>query len=419
MPREFDFLVYGASGFTGKRVVPQLLATAPKGPDGKPLTFAIAGRNEAKLIVNASSTTIPVLVADVSNEEDLKAVFGRARVVINCVGPFRYYGESVVKAAIAAGTDYVDITGETEFVEKMCFKYHDMAVEKGVRVVHCCGFDCIPAEMGVVFTKEQYKGTQVPSTIEMFVRIKNGPSGGGFHYTTYEAAVQSFQGVNELRALRKQVNRPSIPAIGPKLVFNQKPHWDPRIKAYLLPFIFADPSIVRLSQQILLQHPTSPHPTNRPVQFAAYLVIPKLRYLIMVVMYMTVFNFLMKFDVGRKILLKHPKFFTAGLFSRTGPTPQQTKDMRFETKMISRGYSAPPANKSTEPDVNITTVISGQDPGYGGTSIMVVACAITTLLERDSIPTGVITPAVAFKQTKLIGRLREMGIKFEVEGKVE
>lgn len=132
-----------------------------------------------------------------------------ARVVINCVGPFRYFGAVVVDACKAAGTHYVDINGETEFVERMSVAYPPAPQSSSnPTLVSCCGFDCMPSDLGLLFVKQQFaKRGWVAATSEMFLSLVSGPKGAVINYATYESAVQSIAHVEDLRKFRKQVKR--------------------------------------------------------------------------------------------------------------------------------------------------------------------------------------------------------------------
>lgn len=246
--------------------------------------------------------------------------------------------------------------------------------------------------------------------------------------------VYDFSSVSTLQSLREYSNLPKLPKVpGPKLVFYKFPRWNPRIKAYTLPFFFADPSIVRLSQQLFLAGqaavPDQGNAVMPPtVQFTSYIVFSRLWPLILMICYGWMFNFLAATPWGRRMLLNNPERYTAGLFSRTGPTRQQIETTRFETTFITRGFStealravmAPPddgaAPVAQEPDVEIVTRVEGPEPGYDATPKIVVQCAYALIEEKGKgrVPNGVVTPSVAFWRTGLIKRLNDVGISFDV-----
>jgi short subunit dehydrogenase-like uncharacterized protein len=142
--RDFDIVLFGATGFTGELTATYLAEHAPAD-----CRWALAGRNSAKLEevrtrlarLNPACADLVLLHADASDPQSLKAVAESTKVVITTVGPYLLYGEALVAACADAGTDYVDLTGEPEFVDRMYLSYNARAVETGARIVHACGFD--------------------------------------------------------------------------------------------------------------------------------------------------------------------------------------------------------------------------------------------------------------------------------------
>ncbi|KAF9897705.1 hypothetical protein BX616_005122, partial [Lobosporangium transversale] len=234
-------------------------------------------------------------------------------------------------------------------------------------------------------------------------------------------AIHGFGNADQLRRLRRTANRPQIPKVGPTLAVNSKPHWVHKVAAYTIPFFFADPSVVRLSQQLVLQDKDLKSVQSPPVQFAAYICIPTFKALAITIFASTVFGLLAPYEFGRKILMKYPRLFTMGVFSHEGPSTQQLAETSFSETFFAQGFSkelrdkypkTPEALRQVEPDVSIITNVSGPEPGYIATPKMAVQACYTILLEKDLIPNGVLTPAVAFAKTKLIDRLQEQGIMF-------
>lgn len=165
MANRLDIIIFGASGFTGKHTIPYVYKLAQT--EGRSLSWGVAGRSEEKLKtilqeigknLETDFSSIPIITADVKDEESLKKMAERARIIINCCGPYRFYGEPVVKACIEAGTHHVDVSGEPQYMETIQLKYSKAAEEKGVYVISACGFDSIPTDMGVVFLQEKFEG---------------------------------------------------------------------------------------------------------------------------------------------------------------------------------------------------------------------------------------------------------------------
>ncbi|MER6043243.1 saccharopine dehydrogenase NADP-binding domain-containing protein, partial [Streptomyces sp. NPDC001856] len=176
--RPYDIVLFGATGFVGALTAEYLAAHAPEG-----LRWAIAGRDEVKL--RRLRDRLPggaepgVLRADVSDTASLRALAGQARVVATTVGPYVTYGEDLVAACADAGADYLDLTGEPEFVDLTYVRHDARARETGARLVHACGFDSVPHDLGVYFTVRQLP-EGVPLTVDGFVTADAAFSGGTF-----------------------------------------------------------------------------------------------------------------------------------------------------------------------------------------------------------------------------------------------
>ena len=154
--REFDIILFGATGFTGKLVAEYLA----KHPQQGELGWALAGRNRQKLeavredIARLAPGVSPeILVADSHDREALDGLMARTRVVCSTVGPYAQHGSDLVAAAVKAGTDYCDLTGELPWIAKMIEAHHDEATRTGARIVHCCGFDSIPSDLGTLMVQ--------------------------------------------------------------------------------------------------------------------------------------------------------------------------------------------------------------------------------------------------------------------------
>ncbi|CAO3689068.1 hypothetical protein CU097_014286 [Rhizopus azygosporus] len=426
--KQFDITVFGATGLTGKQIVRHLYQLSQEHPSLYPSQFkwAIAGRSEDKLqavldeIVSQypeSTLSKPtILTAAVTQRDRLDAITSQTKVLINAVGPFRFMGEYVVRSCVEQGCDYVDVTGEPEFVERMQRTYHDKAVTNHTSIVHCCGFDSVPSDLGVLYTKNLYaERGWTPTQIEMFLRIHVGEAGMRGGYATFESAVHGFGSAELLREIRKASNLKKLEYVGQRLTFHKGVTKD-REFGYHVPFIFADPSVVRLSQQIfatgLVQDKTD-RPAPPTTQFAAYLLLPSLWAVILYVIYGYIFSFLATIHWGRQLLLKHPEFFSAGLFSKEHPTQTQLDQASFEVILRSKGYEGA-ISVSEPPNRSMKVVVRGPEAGYVATPRIVIQCALVMLLQKERVPPGVLTPSTAFWQTDLIQRLGYVGITFDI-----
>src|SRR6185312_9687498 len=180
--REFDVICYGATGYTGRLVAEHLLKTY--GPAGE-LKWAMGGRSEAKLaevrgLIGAPGS-LPLVVADSSDPAAVAAMARRAKVIISTVGPYQLYGDNLVAACAEAGTDYVDLTGESHWIARMIAANEAKAKASGARIVFSCGFDSIPFDLGAFFAEEEAKsrfGAYAPRIRARMRAMKGGFSGG-------------------------------------------------------------------------------------------------------------------------------------------------------------------------------------------------------------------------------------------------
>lgn len=253
--RTFDLIIFGATGFTGKLVV-EYLRNSYK---GKPLKWAISGRNEEKLISlkkELGCEEIAHIVADSSDLESLKKMAGKTKVVTSVVGPYARYGSKLIEACIKAGTDYCDITGEVHWMRKMIDQWQEKAKEKGVRIVHCCGFDSIPSDMGVMWFQEMAKqktGRFFKHISMQLVSFKGGISGG-----TYASMFNIREEAEKDRSIYKVIMRPYSLNPNPEFKGPDKRDLkeikkDPLSGGYIAPFIMAtiNTRVVRRSHALL------------------------------------------------------------------------------------------------------------------------------------------------------------------------
>lgn len=179
----YDLVVFGATSFVGQILTRYLLDAYGV---GQSVEWAIAGRSESKLNTLKSglgepAKDLPVILADASDEPALKVMCEQARVIISTVGPYALYGEPLVQACVRTGTDYCDLAGEVQWIRKMVERYEGEAKSSGARIVHCCGFDSIPSDMGVWFLQnqaEQVFGAPCRD-VRMRVKVAKGEFSGG------------------------------------------------------------------------------------------------------------------------------------------------------------------------------------------------------------------------------------------------
>uniref|UniRef100_A0A671MHQ1 Saccharopine dehydrogenase-like oxidoreductase n=1 Tax=Sinocyclocheilus anshuiensis TaxID=1608454 RepID=A0A671MHQ1_9TELE len=259
--RPYHIIIFGASGFTGQFVVEEVARTASEGPKGS-LKWAVAGRNRAKLekVVEQAAgalskpelkSEVDILVADVSDLDSLAVMCKQAVIVLSCVGPYRFFGDPVVKSCVENGAHCIDISGEPQFLESMQLNYHDQAAGNGVYIVGSCGFDSIPADMGVIYTRDQFKGTL--TAVESFLTASAGPEGGCIHDGTWQSAIYGLADSNKLRSLRKKFGHKPLPVVGPKIKRRGTLFYSNELQQYAIPFMGTDPSVVKRTQRYLTE----------------------------------------------------------------------------------------------------------------------------------------------------------------------
>jgi short subunit dehydrogenase-like uncharacterized protein len=384
--RDYDIVVFGATGFTGALTAEYLARTAPPGT-----RWALAGRNKAKLEDvrgriaqrTPAAAETPLLTADIGDAASMRALAESTRVMITTVGPYIVYGEALVAACAAAGTDYVDLTGEPEFVDQMWLRHHAQAEQSGARIVHSCGFDSIPYDLGVLHTVDQLP-EGVPIHIDGFVRAGGTFSGGTYHSTIHIMS-RLRQGAQVARERKRLEERPvgrTVKGIA------GRPHNDASAGGWVVPFPTIDPQTVLRSARALDHY-------GPDFSYSHYLVVKHLPVLAGMAAGAGAVIALAQLPPTRSLLLKIKD-------PGDGPSPEQREHGWFKVRFAGDGGGR-----------RVVTEVSGGDPGYGETSKMLAEAALC--LANDSLPerAGQLTPAVAMGHA-LIDRLQRAGIAFRV-----
>lgn len=381
-PRAYDLVLLGATGFAGRLVAHHLAARLA----GQDVRWAIAGRrvealDEVRDELAAVGSEPAVEVVDVHDLVGLLALAEQTRVLATTVGPYAEHGELVVQACVRSGTDYLDITGELAFVDRILARYDGDAREHGVRVVNCCGFDSVPADLGARFTVAQLPD-DAPLTVRGLVRAKGQPSGG-----TWNSALHAMAGPvgSALRGPRPRRDR-GRRAVGEPLRVRRVTELD----AWAVPLPVIDPAVVLRSARSLPAY--GPH-----FRYGHYARVSRLG---------TVAGM-----VGGAGLLAGAarvgpvRRFLAGLRpSGEGPSEEERARSWFEVTFLGEGGGT-----------RVVTRVVGGDPGYDETARMLGEATLSMALD-DDLPevAGVVTPATAFEGGALQRRLEEQGMKFEV-----
>jgi short subunit dehydrogenase-like uncharacterized protein len=383
---EHDIVLFGATGFTGALTAEYLSGNAPAGT-----RIALAGRNREKLEavqarmanVDAAYGDVPLLHADIGDPASLRAVAESARVVISTVGPYILYGEPLVAACAATGTDYVDLTGEPEFVDLMWLRYHEQAKRTGARLIHCCGFDSIPHDLGVFFTVQQLP-EDAPLRVNGLVSTGASFSGG-----TYHSAINAFgrmrHAARNASERRRREPRPDGRRI--KGIVGT-PHRDAEAGGWVVPLPTIDPQIVLRSARALPRY-------GPDFGYGHYLVQKRLATLLGLAGGAGAAIVLAQLPPTRRLLLS---LRTPG----EGPTAEHREKSWFRVRFVGEGGGA-----------RVVTEVRGGDPGYSETAKMLGESALC--LAHDELPemSGQLTTAVAMGQP-LLDRLQRAGIDFRV-----
>ena len=390
--RSYDVVVFGATGFTGQLVCSYLARKA----ELDPTRWAIAGRSKAKLeevrralaAIDSRLATLAIVIASVDDPPSLQRMAARTRVVLTTVGPYQRHGEPVVAACVAAGSDYVDITGEPEFVDTTRARYDARARDKGVRIVSCCGFDSVPHDLGVYFTVQQLP-RDVPITIEGFVRASGTFSGG-----TWQSALGAMARFSESRTARRSAKDASADgtATHGRRVHGVRPRlrWEKRLRAWACPLPTIDPEVVLRSARTLDAYgPDFRYGHYAQVRHATTLLGGAV-------------------VLGSALALAQLKP-TRSLLERVrasgeGPSPETRARAKFRVTFFGSAGG-----------VEVVTTVSGGDPGYDETAKMASESALTLAMDRDALPAraGTLTPAAAMGDA-LLARLQRAAIRFEV-----
>mmetsp|Transcript_21039 Transcript_21039/g.45571 ORF Transcript_21039/g.45571 Transcript_21039/m.45571 type:complete len:418 (-) Transcript_21039:167-1420(-) len=411
-PRELDVVVFGATGFTGKQVVKQLSES------GAIARWAVGGRRQQPLAELAKRYNAPggVVVSDVNDPTSLLEMARNTRLVLNTTGPYRFFGEAVVKACIEAGADYIDLCGEPEFMEAMLLKHQQEAVKAGVIICHACAFDSVPADLGIWHCAELFrKAGGECGHVELFHEI-DVPLGYTGHVTTFEAAVHGVGSARNLHKVRKELDGKfgTVPKatqiLGPLPKHSGAWFWEPRLQRYALPFIGSDASVVRSSRRTMSSILNLPGMDRMMPQFGVYFTLKSRWSLFKMALAGSCFNFLAQRSWGRQLLLRFPRFFTMGAFSPEGPSKVQMENNKWIGHFFAAGLV-----KGERKEVVLRAEL--HDPGYLGTALLFVLVAKTLLEEKESLTAkkGVLTPAALLHDSKLLHRMSEHGVNFKIE----
>lgn len=403
--RSFDIVVFGASGFVGKLTAEHLAQHAPDG-----VRIALAGRSAEKLAQVRSSlgpgaSDWPLVTADSADAASLAALAASCRVLITTVGPYRKYGLPVVEACAKAGTDYLDLTGEVLFMRDSIDRFHEVAQSSGARIVHSCGFDSIPSDLGVLALHEAARADDAGDLQDttLVVRGMRGGASGG----TLASMTGQLEDIGATPRLREIVedpyalspDRPAEPDLGAETDV-RGPVYDDQLDTWLGPFVMAavNTRVVRRSNAL---------------QGWAY--GREMRYRETMGMGSGTLGRAKATGLagGVGALVAGLSFApTRAALQRVLPSPGEGPSEEARR----RGYFKIDVHTRTSSGARYVCRVAAQgDPGYAATAVMLGQSALCLALDRERLPqhAGVLTPATGLGSA-LADRLRGAGQTLEV-----
>lgn len=413
--REFDIVLFGATGFVGVLTAAHLASAAP--PQAR---IALAGRSLAKLEavrrdLPARARDWPLVEVDADDSDGLRRLAARATVLATTVGPYARYGKEVARAAAEEGTHYADLTGEVLFVRWSIDGLADRARESGARLVHSCGFDSIPSDLGVLLTAERAaadsQGTLTDTTL-VVRELKGGISGG-----TIDSLRQQMIMAGEDPALRR--------VLGDRYAFSPRRSEEPATRPH-------QPSGPggRIRRLVRAERDPATGRWTGPFMMAGYNTrLVRLSNTLTDWSYGRDFRYRELSDVGTgpaaPLRAAGTGLVLGGLAAGLSWKPTRT----LLDRVLPEPGEGPSAERraagrfrleitaSTSTGARYRTVVADDhDPGYDGTAIMLGQSALCLALDGPSLPqrSGVLTPATAMGDV-LVERLRAQGFSFEVE----
>jgi short subunit dehydrogenase-like uncharacterized protein len=389
--KDFDLVLFGATGFTG-RLVADYLAQAPA-REHRSIHWAIAGRNEHKLeAVSRELGHVPVVVCDADHPGEIAR---RARVVCTTVGPYAKYGSALVAACAEEGTHYCDLTGEVHWMRAMIDAHHTRAAKTGARIVHTCGFDSIPSDLGTWAAQQEHIqrfGHPAHAIDAVFGEASGGLSGGTAASAFVIADAMTDPAVRRLLrdpyALDPDPGAPHAPQPD-----NKRPGWDARLKMFTVPFFMADTN----SPVVRRGHALAGHPWGDDFQYREVMSTPG-----------TAKGLVMATGIAFGLLglataMKRPAI--RKLLQKRAPQPGEGPDE--ETRR--RGHWKVRFVADDRPFYTVADPAG--DPGYGSTCKMLGESALCLAFDELTSPGGVLTPSFAMGQ-HLVERLRSAGLTF-------
>ena len=398
--RQLDVVVFGATGFAGRLVAGYLAGHAPGG-----VRIGLAGRSERRMAdvragLGVAASAWPLLVTDSADPVSVAALARAARVVVSTVGPYRAQGLALVQACAEAGTDYADLTGEVLFIRDSIDRCHDVAAAAGARIVHCCGFDSVPSDLGVLLLHQAAcadDAGDLQDTTLVVTALRGGISGGTLaslmdQQEEVQASAERLRVVSDPYALSPdRVAEPDLGDEGDQ----HRARYDGELRMWTGPFAMAgiNTRVVRRSNALQGWAYGRRFRYQEVTGFGASPAAPLLAVTVSAAMKAAGAG--LAFGPSRALL------------GKLMPSPGQGPGERTRRT----GFFRIEIHTRTSAGVRYLGRIEAQgDPGYAATSVMLGETALCLALDKDQLPdhAGVLTPATAMGAA-LAARLRSAG----------
>ena len=384
--KEYDFVVYGATGFTGKLVVEYLVQ---KYSNNSQIKWALAGRNLKKLESVAASKNVPegtgLLEVDSNNIASIEEMISKTKCVLTTVGPYQLYGNYIVSACVKSGIDYVDLCGEPGWMHEKINELTETARETGSRIVFSCGFDSIPFDLGVLFLQNEVTRRYGKPSLNVRGRVRemNGEFSGGTA-ASLGATMAALKEKPELFAVLANPFSLSNGFTGPDQPADNKPIFDDKLDTWVAPFFMAPINTKNVHRSNALMN----HMYGKDFCYNEMWVMGP-------------------GDDGKA---------AADFISSSNPLSNAPKPGEGPSRESRENgnYDILFCGDINDESVHVS-VVGDMDPGYGSTSKMIAESAICLVKECEDLNGGIYTPAPSMG-TKLIKRLQDnAGLTFKIE----
>ena len=384
--KNFDVVIYGATGFTGKLVVEYMLKQY--GNDNS-ISWAMAGRSHEKLLAIKEKLGVPVeislLTVDSEDKTSITDMVKQTKCVLTTVGPYQLYGSDLIEECASHGTDYVDLCGEPGWMYEMIAAHSEAAKASGARIIFSCGFDSIPFDLGVLFAQEEaIKRYGKPSTnVRGRVRVMDGEFSGGTA-ASLGATMASLKVKPELLSVLINPFSLSEGFNGPEQAPDNAPIYDEKLQTWVAPFFMAPINTKNVHRSNALMN----HSYGKDFSYNEMWVSGP-------------------GDEGKAVA----KMVASVNFMNDAPEPGEGPSRESREK---GSYDILFCADMNEESVHVS-VKGDMDPGYGSTSKMITESAICLVRECDDLVGGIYTPASSMGN-KLIKRLQaNAGLTFLIE----